>query len=129
MVGRTLGVKRLHEVNVRFRKQQRVRKHADFRAAFDQRKSVASHAFVIYARPNEQKVARLGLCVSRRYGNAVARNRWKRQVRDLFRQRQAELPNGYDFIVLPRSNRRPGRGDFERIVQLFQRAAEKAGRY
>lgn len=42
--------------------------------------------FVIYlAQLPDQDAARLGLAVSRRIGNAVARNRTKRRVRESFR--------------------------------------------
>jgi ribonuclease P protein component len=46
---------------------------------------------------------RLGLAVSRRVGNAVARNRVKRRVREWFRHERASLPPGTDWVVIARA--------------------------
>jgi ribonuclease P protein component len=46
---------------------------------------------------------RLGLAVSRRVGNAVARNRVKRRVREWFRRERACLPPSTDWVVIARS--------------------------
>ena len=47
--------------------------------------------------------ASLGLVVSRKVGNAVARNRVKRRVRDWFRRNRAVLgSDGVDLVVIAR---------------------------
>lgn len=59
-------------------------------------------AFRLVYRKNHSDVSRLGLAVSRKYGNAVQRNRLKRQLRDVFRT-QMKMP-GIDVLVIPIMN-------------------------
>ena len=42
---------------------------------------------------------RLGVTVTKRFGNAVARNRFKRCVREAFRLIQNELPENMDILI------------------------------
>jgi len=43
---------------------------------------------------------RLGITVTRKIGNAVARNRIKRLVREVFRQHRERLPAGLDLVFI-----------------------------
>jgi ribonuclease P protein component len=45
---------------------------------------------------------RLGLTVSSRVGNAVARNRVKRWLREIFRHHRNALPPGVDVVLIAR---------------------------
>jgi ribonuclease P protein component len=47
------------------------------------------------------KRSRLGIVVSRRFGKAVARNRFKRLVRECYRHLRSDLPPS-DLIIRPR---------------------------
>ncbi len=47
--------------------------------------------------------ARLGLAISRKYGNAVRRNRLKRQLRQCFRLNDVRY-EGVDVLVIPLCN-------------------------
>lgn len=47
--------------------------------------------------------SRLGITVTRRYGKAHQRNRFKRLVREAFRLSSATFKNPFDLVVRPRS--------------------------
>jgi len=86
-----------------FPKALRLKTPAEFKAVYDHKKSVSDALLVVYAKENDRPHPRVGLSVSRKVGNAVVRNRYKRLFREAFRLLQHELPAGLDFILIPRS--------------------------
>ena len=86
-----------------FRPHERIKSPADFRRAFDRRRSVADQVLIIYGVENGLDHPRLGISISRKkVRRATARNRIKRQIREAYRLGKAELPYGVDLVVLPR---------------------------
>lgn len=90
-----------------FRKQDHLCSPVDFKRVYDRKCSVSNQWLIVYGCPNDLRRTRVGLSVSRKIGNAVARNRFKRLYREAFRLTRANLPAGLDLIVLPRSAHAP----------------------
>ena len=86
----------------RFRRQNRLRTQAEFDRVYATKAYAADEVLVINAAMNELPFPRLGLSVSRKAGNAVVRNAWKRRLREAFRLLQHELPPGIDIVVRPK---------------------------
>jgi ribonuclease P protein component len=113
-----------------FQKQDRLRSPLEFKRVYDRKCSVANQWLVVYGLPNELGRTRLGLSVSKRIGNAVARNRFKRLYREAFRLTRADLPAGLDLILLPRSTHEPTLGLIQQSLRdlvptLAKRLARK----
>lgn len=69
---------------------------------------------------------RLGLAVSRRFGNAVHRNRVKRRLREAFRLLQHDLPAGFDFVVNVKHHAIGPLGDYQHwLAEAAQRIARR----
>jgi ribonuclease P protein component len=102
-----------------FPRAVRLTSPGDFARVFAVRRSAASGALVLYACPagSATQPARIGLSVSRRIGNAVVRNRWKRRLREAFRQVRATLPAGNDFVIVVRSGAPPAGASGARQVE------------
>jgi ribonuclease P protein component len=80
-----------------------VRKRAEFERIQQSGERVDTRHFVlILAAQAEPRGARLGITASRRIGNAVARNRAKRLVREAFRKTPELWPAGIDLVVIVR---------------------------
>jgi ribonuclease P protein component len=86
-----------------FRPHERIKNPADFRRAFDRKRSVSNDAIIVYGVENGLEYCRLGLSVSKkRVRKAHDRNRVKRALREAFRLAKAELPTGVDLVIVPR---------------------------
>lgn len=102
-----------------------MRRRRDFLAA-NRGVRIVTPAFILLVRPNDSGAARVGFTVSRKVGNAVARNRARRRLREMARTGLApRAVAGADhiFIARPQERERP----FAELVADMARAVEKAG--
>jgi ribonuclease P protein component len=82
----------------------RMRRSAEFTAAGRAGARAAAPALVLHLRPAPTLAGgpaspRVGFIVSRAVGGAVVRNRLRRQLRHLLRQRLSQLPAGSYLVV------------------------------
>ena len=71
----------------------------DFETAYRRGQRFGDACFSLVVRPNDLGTARLGLAIAAKtIGNAVARNRLRRIIRESFRQTRERLPAA-DIIV------------------------------
>jgi ribonuclease P protein component len=86
-----------------FGKSRRVRRRAEFQHAFSVGTRTHGKYVTLVIAPNPTGHPRLGLVASRKVGNAVARNRAKRLMREVFRK---NVPPGtavaIDIVAIPR---------------------------
>ena len=83
------------------KKIQRIKKNEEFSEIISKKKSVANQAFVIYFQKNQSFHHRIGISVSKKLGNAVIRNKIKRQVRMLIQQ-NFDSSKQIDYIIIIR---------------------------
>lgn len=89
---------------MKFSRQSRLLKPAQFKLVFQQPIRLSDDYFRILARVNGMRQHRLGMAVSKKAcAKAVGRNRIKRVVRENFRTRMLELStdSSLDIVVLP----------------------------
>ena len=66
------------------KKHQRITSTIEFQDIIEKKQYTANQAFVIYIQEKKRENARVGITVSKKMGNAVTRNKVKRQVRMMF---------------------------------------------
>lgn len=86
----------------RFPPEARIRKTREFDNVFKNGCKFVEKNVVVYYHPNSEPLSRLGVIVPKRVGNAVTRNKVKRQVREIFRINRDNLSAGVDIVVIAR---------------------------
>jgi ribonuclease P protein component len=112
-------------------RRHRLSRSRDFDAVYRHGRSTSSRFLVLYwfERDENAADARLGLAVPKAAGNAVARNRIKRQLREVWRERLDAIPSRRDYVLIVR----PGLPDAveangfawlgERVDEVLRKAA------
>jgi ribonuclease P protein component len=109
-----------------FGREQRLRKQAEFERVYQAKVFAADDILVVCGCASSLAHPRLGLSVSKKVGSAPRRNRWKRLIREAFRQLKCELPAGVDLVVRPQKGAEPELSAVRRsLPELAQRVAKR----
>jgi ribonuclease P protein component len=87
-------------------RRYRLSRSRDFDAVYRQGRSVSTRYLTLHWFPREDDPdgsPRLGLAVPKSVGNAVVRNRLKRQLREAWQQAAPTIPAGRDYVLVARS--------------------------
>lgn len=85
------------------KKAFRVCKNYEFSSIIQNRQFVKSSSFVLYFRKRKEEHSRIGISVGKKLGNAVCRNKVKRQVRSIV-DTVFTFEEPYDLIIIVRPN-------------------------
>ena len=84
----------------RFPRNERLKRREEIRNVFNRGRGVSSEGAKLIRLPNGLSHNRIAFTFSRKFGNAVLRNRSRRVCRELYRHLRAELRTGYDLVLL-----------------------------
>jgi ribonuclease P protein component len=85
-----------------FSKKDRLLKRADFVRVQSRGRKLYTKSLLIMQMENRIGWTRLGVAVSKKVGNSVKRNRWKRVIREVFRRNRILFPDSVDIVVVPK---------------------------
>ena len=82
-----------------FPKSKRLLNKNDFLSLRQGSRFLVSGILLCYFKENNSDHSRLGIAVSKKFGNAVLRNTFKRHIREKFRHSRVE--GNFDFLIVP----------------------------
>ncbi len=113
------------QLTFRLPKSQRLKSSADFKRCYDGLRAGDDH-ILLFSVSNDLETTRLGVSVSKKHGNAVARNRKKRLLREAFRLVQHDLGIGNDYVVVPRQRSDSRLTDYQKsLVRLASKIRKR----
>ena len=85
-------------------RRNRLSRSRDFDAVYRQGRSVSTRFLTLYFFQRDESIGapRLGFAVPKAVGNAVVRNKIKRQLRDIVRARLEAVPITNDYVLVVR---------------------------
>ena len=84
------------------KKEDIVKNNRDFDNIIKNGKCQKNKEFVIYYLNNDEGKSRFGISVSKKIGNAVVRNYYKRIIRNICHKNKNLYSNGKDYIIIMR---------------------------
>jgi len=80
-----------------------IKKNYDINNIINQRNMVKNNYFYIYKDKNNYNNYRFAICVSKKIGNAVIRNKIKRQIKDILDKSNLVFNSNNDYVIIIRN--------------------------
>ena len=84
-------------------KKEVLRRDSDFASIYKKGKSVGDKFVVVFSKKNNLPYSRTAFLASKKVGNAVARNRARRLMKESYRSLCDRLVPGFDIIFIARN--------------------------
>ncbi len=116
----------MNKTDACFLKQYRLLRRPDFTSLSTSKTVIAGRFFLVVWQFNTLAYPRIGITASKKTGNAVKRNRFKRLIREFFRQYRSLLP-AVDLNIIVR--RQAAENSTAVLIEELQRAFQQIGSY
>lgn len=97
----------------------RLKKNYQYNYVYKHAKSIADKRFVMLYCLNNNKQSKVGFSVSKKYGNAVKRNRIRRQLKAALSMFMPNVVSGYNLIFIPRRSEQYLFADITESVKML----------
>lgn len=88
-----------------------LRNTRQFKTVYEERKAKSDNYLIVFIRKNGLDINRLGISVSKKVGNSVARHRLTRLIRESYRLHEDEFNSGLDIVVVGKQSANPKKGE------------------
>ena len=105
-------------------KKYRIKKNEEFNDIIAKKKAKSCDSFIIYYVPRKLDYSRVGISVPKKTGDAVVRNKIKRQVRMMLANFYDFDNNNFDIIIITKSKYltksfMENSADLEKLIKSF----------
>ncbi len=83
-------------------KEYILQKNEDFKKIIEKNNQVKNKSFIVYYNKNNLEKSRFGISVGKKLGNAVTRNKNKRQIKNIISKSKKYYSKGIDYIIIIR---------------------------
>lgn len=81
-----------------------IKSYFDFKRAYEKRKTFGNRNLTLYIKKNDLGYSRLGITVSKKIGKAVVRNKIRRRMKEIYREFEPKIAQGYDLVFVVKKN-------------------------
>ena len=81
-------------------KEEVVKSQIDFNNIMNKGSKISNNFFIIFKNKNDLNKSLFGIAVGKKLGNAVIRNKLKRQIRMIITQNKILFKSGFSYIIL-----------------------------
>jgi len=85
-------------------KKYRINSKKQYDYIYKNGKRIPAKYIIVFAIPNKMEYSRFGFVTSKKIGNAVIRNRAKRQSRAIVQKNLQHIKTGFDYVIIARYN-------------------------
>ena len=82
------------------RRYEMVKSHEEFNEIINKRKKISNKYMVVFFLPKDFEKPNFGIAVGKKIGNAVVRNKLKRQFRAIVDNHRFLFKNNYNYIIM-----------------------------
>lgn len=82
------------------KKEKRVKNKLEFNNIIKNGNNISNENYVIYYLPKKEKEIRFGVAIGTKLGNAVKRNKLKRQIKSIIREIEEKFLQDKDYIII-----------------------------
>ncbi len=101
----------------------RLKKNYQYNYVYKHAQSVADRSFVLLYCASNKKQTQAGFSVGKKYGNAVCRNRIRRQMKAAVEAIMPQVKEGFNLVLIPRKTEPYALSEIENSVKkLFAKA-------
>ena len=77
-----------------------LKKNYEFKNVLKRGKCYRGECINVFIKKNNKNINMLGLAVNKKAGKSVVRNKIKRLIREIYRQKEDVIKSGFDIIIL-----------------------------